>query len=372
MTKSFSIYLDFIRFSAAFVVLLWHSRPLYDFNLTISNYGHEAVIVFFILSGFVIAYVTDTKEKTLKDYAISRAARIYSVAIPAIIITALVDFSGYTLINSNAYSEGYQAWDYAGIRIISSLLFTNELWILSTQLFSNVPYWSLNYEVWYYIAFAILTFVKGYKRWLFFGAVCLFVGPKIFLLMPVWWLGVYIYQSEYWRNISIASAIALFLFSIYGVYLYSAYNIDGWGSHYLMTVVGPEWHREFAFSRYFITDYYLGAVIAAHFIAVRKISLYFAHIFNTIEKPVRILAGSTFTLYLLHQPLLWFFYALFYTENPSLEIFILIVSLTFATAFLIALVTEQKKHLWKKWITRLYNFCEQRIVHRRLFRRILR
>jgi peptidoglycan/LPS O-acetylase OafA/YrhL len=368
MTKSFSIYLDFIRFSAAFVVLLWHSKPLYEFDLTISGYGHEAVIVFFVLSGFVIAYVTDTKEKTLKDYAISRAARIYSVAIPAIIITALVDFSGYTL-NNGAYPEAYRAWDHSGIRIISSLLFTNELWTLSTQLFSNVPYWSLNYEVWYYVAFAILTFVNGFKRWLIFGGVCLFIGPKIFLLMPVWWLGVYVYQSEYWRNISIVSAFLLFSLSIFGLYLYMAYNIGGWGSDYLLAIVGPDLHQEFAFSRYFITDYYLGLVIAAHFVAVRKISQNCANIFNMIEKPVRIFAGSTFSLYLLHQPLLWFFYAVFYAESLSLETFILIVSLTFAASFLIALVTEQKKHLWKKWITRIYNFCEQKIVYRLLLLR---
>lgn len=371
MTKSFSIYLDFIRFSAAFVVLLWHSKPLYDFDLTISNFGHEAVIVFFVLSGFVIAYVTDTKETAFKDYAISRAARIYSVAIPAIIITALVDFSGYTL-NSNAYSESYQAWDYPLIRVASSLLFTNELWILSTQLFSNVPYWSLNYEVWYYIAFAVLTFVSGFKRWIIFAAVCIFVGPKIVLLMPVWWLGVYIYQSEYWKNISIAFATFLFCLSIFGLYLYVVYNIGEWGSSYLKSLVGEERHHEFAFSRYFITDYYLGLVIAAHFVAVRKISLYCTDIFNSVEKPIRLLAGSTFSLYLLHQPLLWFFYAILYAEALSFETFILIVSLTFVASFLIALVTEQKKHIWKKWITVGYNYCERKILTRLPFNKTVR
>ncbi|MCB1936383.1 MAG: acyltransferase [Nitrosomonas sp.] len=368
MPRSFSIYLDFIRFSAAFVVLLWHARPLYEFNLAISSYGHEAVIVFFVLSGFVIAYVTDTKEKTFKSYAISRAARIYSVAIPAIIITALVDFSGYTL-NSNAYAEGYKAWDYAGIRVISSLLFTNELWWFSTQLFSNVPYWSLNYEVWYYFAFAILTFVTGLKRWLFFGVICLFLGPKIILLMPVWWLGVYVYQSAYWKNISIAFAWILFCFSLYGVYCYATYSIGAWGSNLLKDIVGPERHHEFAFSRYFITDYYLGLVIAAHFVAVRRICENYVNLFNAVEKPIRMFAGSTFSLYLLHQPLLWFFYAIFYAETLSFELFMLVVSLTVVTSFLVALVTEQKKHVWKKWIVQGVNYSEEKIINKLFFRK---
>lgn len=190
--------------------------------------------------------------------------------------------------------------------------------------------------------------------------------------MPVWWLGVYVYQSEYWRNISITGAFLLFLLSIFGLYLYMAYNIGGWGSDYLLAVVGPDLHQEFAFSRYFITDYYLGLVIAAHFISVRKISHTCANSLNLIERPVRTLAGSTFSLYLLHQPLLWFFYAVFYAENPSFETFMLIVTLTLTASFLIALVTEQKKHLWKRWIIRIYNFCEQKIVNRLLLRKTLR
>lgn len=190
--------------------------------------------------------------------------------------------------------------------------------------------------------------------------------------MPVWWLGVYVYQSEYWRNISIATAFLLFLLSIFGLYLYMAYNIGGRGSDYLLAIAGPDLHKEFAFSRYFITDYYLGLVIAAHFVAVRKISHNCANIFNRVEKPIRILAGSTFSLYLLHQPLLWFFYAVFYAESLSFATFMLIVSLTLIASFLIALVTEQKKHIWKKWIILIYNFCEQKIVHRLLPRKVRR
>jgi peptidoglycan/LPS O-acetylase OafA/YrhL len=47
-----------------------------------ADYGRTAVLVFFVLSGFVIAWVTDTREHTLVEYGLSRVARLYSVVIP--------------------------------------------------------------------------------------------------------------------------------------------------------------------------------------------------------------------------------------------------------------------------------------------------
>jgi peptidoglycan/LPS O-acetylase OafA/YrhL len=53
--------------------------------------GAEAVDVFFVLSGFVIGYATDSRERTPLTYAINRLARIYSVAIPALAATFILD-----------------------------------------------------------------------------------------------------------------------------------------------------------------------------------------------------------------------------------------------------------------------------------------
>src|SRR6516162_6232405 len=97
MTNALSLYLDALRFGAAFVVfvshyvserytggLFWQSMP----------YGRTAVLVFFVLSGFVIAWVTETRERSLEEYVLSRAARLYSVIVPAFIITAAVNYLG--------------------------------------------------------------------------------------------------------------------------------------------------------------------------------------------------------------------------------------------------------------------------------------
>lgn len=53
MNKSFSIYLDLVRFTAACLVYLWHSnkRLLMVDVPPAASFGHSAVVVFFVLSG---------------------------------------------------------------------------------------------------------------------------------------------------------------------------------------------------------------------------------------------------------------------------------------------------------------------------------
>ena len=45
--------------------------------------GNDAVMVFFVLSGFVIAYTVDRGETRASDYALARLVRMYSLALPA-------------------------------------------------------------------------------------------------------------------------------------------------------------------------------------------------------------------------------------------------------------------------------------------------
>src|SRR3954451_14311241 len=84
MSPALSVYLDLIRFAAAVVVVLSHSWLILFPGLPLHWPGPGAVIVFFVLSGFVIALVTDARDRTLTDYALSRLSRLWSVAIPVL------------------------------------------------------------------------------------------------------------------------------------------------------------------------------------------------------------------------------------------------------------------------------------------------
>lgn len=94
MQRSFSLYLDIIRLAAAVVVYLTHSGLIVDGKVFLGAYGHSAVVVFFVLSGYVIAYVTDQKETDWRTYTASRVSRVYSVAIPALVVTLVADAIG--------------------------------------------------------------------------------------------------------------------------------------------------------------------------------------------------------------------------------------------------------------------------------------
>src|SRR5450432_3847495 len=94
ISPHFSDYLDLIRFGAAVAVFLRHIRSdiFGPWLWQMRGYGHTAVIAFFVLSGFVIAYTCGSgKHSDLRDFAVSRLARLYSVIVPAILLTIAID-----------------------------------------------------------------------------------------------------------------------------------------------------------------------------------------------------------------------------------------------------------------------------------------
>jgi peptidoglycan/LPS O-acetylase OafA/YrhL len=87
MNRELSLYLDICRFCAAAMVFLGHVSDHQwsgGFLWQIGGFGEDAVAVFFVLSGFVIGYVSDARENAASSYTASRLARLWSVAVPAL------------------------------------------------------------------------------------------------------------------------------------------------------------------------------------------------------------------------------------------------------------------------------------------------
>jgi peptidoglycan/LPS O-acetylase OafA/YrhL/predicted ATP-grasp superfamily ATP-dependent carboligase len=350
MNRSFSIYLDMVRILSALAVVLYHSnlRLLSADKLPFSNHGHAAVIVFFVLSGYVISHITATRENTPLEYWSSRLARFYSLALPVVLLTPLLDHLGEAM--APQFYAGRTTHDLAWLRIATSLAFLNEAWTLSIMSFSNVPYWSLCYEFWYYVLFAILTFTRGRKRLLWCGAAMLLIGPKILLLAPVWAAGVVLHRWTALQCVSLGGGIALLIASVAAYALFHHAGLTEAGSAWLRQIIGAHWHQQLAFSRYFITDYLLALIVAGHFVGVRAVAMAAALPLESIAAPVRALAAYTFSIYLLHQPLIQFYAALF-NGDPSGPGFYLITMLAvFASIFAIGSLTERQRHHWRRAI----------------------
>jgi peptidoglycan/LPS O-acetylase OafA/YrhL len=95
-SKGFSLYLDLMRVSAALAVVLYHAAFRQNGGdwFHPGTIGPDAVTVFFVLSGLVISYVVDTKESSPQLYISSRLARLWSVLMPALALTYLINLFG--------------------------------------------------------------------------------------------------------------------------------------------------------------------------------------------------------------------------------------------------------------------------------------
>ena len=366
MNKPTSIYLDFIRFLAAVTVFFVHAN--YD-RFTgglpvlwrLKDFGNDAVMVFFVLSGFVIAYVSDQKEKTLKDYFVSRFARLYSVAIPALILTLILDHIGLRL-DFGMYDGGWFQSDRPAWRLASNALFINELWFTSVRPFSNGPFWSLGYEFWYYAIFAAACYIKSPLKYLLVLALCLFIGPKILILFPVWLLGVLVYYVIKHKPLPELAGWVMFAGSLM---LYTFFRIDGYRD-FLYGITASYINLDFMqymlkWSQEFLSSYIIGVLVAIHFIGAATIAPRLAPLLLASEKPIRYLAGFTFATYLFHYPLLQFFAAVAsYFDNQSVRNAIMIFG-SMAVIWALGTITERRKADIKNWILFWYELFARKV-----------
>lgn len=352
MKKEFSIYLDLVRFTAALMVVIYHSnvRLLTTEKLPLGEHGHAAVIVFFILSGYVISYITSSKESEPLDYWSNRFARFYSLVIPAVLLCPLLDLAGEAL--SPQYYVDKTTHTFAWLRILTSLLYLNQIWTLSIISFSNVAFWSLCYEMWYYVMFAIIIYTRGKKRFWLTAAAMLLLGPKIMILAPLWALGVLLHRSERHFKLAEGHSWTLFLISWPLYALFQHFDLSEYGSLLLLKWVGPKLHNEATFSKYFLTDYPLALIISANFIGFRGIAHRFSATLLPLEKIIRWLSSYTFPLYLLHQPLLQFFSAVFNGDPVHKLFFVQVISTTLVSIILIGTLTERIRPSFRTWIHR--------------------
>ena len=296
MTNALSLYLDALRFGAAFAVFLSHYSAgrisgglFWQFDG-----GRTAVLVFFVLSGFVIAWVSDTRERTLEAYALSRVARLYSVIVPAFVMTAVLDSIGKAIDPRLYGTEWGHSMAHPVIDYAVSALFLGESWTIRVLPGFNVPYWSLNYEAWYYVLFAAAIFLRGRPRVAVVIVAALLAGPRILCLLPVWLIGVAAWR---WRaELPPQLGRPLVFLCLAGFIALQAF-----GGQQLFWHPSGEWLPP-DFSAY---DFVLGALVALFIVGLANVPLPMPK--ARFERLVRGLAGTSFGLYLLHYPLLNFF-----------------------------------------------------------------
>jgi peptidoglycan/LPS O-acetylase OafA/YrhL len=222
--------LDLVRGGSAVLVLVAHVRAFFfkDFA-ELSDPGvidkafyfftslhHQAVMVFFVLSGYFVGGTVCAQisrgQFSLKRYAVARLSRLWTVLVPALILTAVCDGIGRAVAPA-AYEGLLRTLFMSGPTPevpadLSAWTFVGNLFFLQTVEMpvygSNGPLWSLANEFWYYVLFPLCALVIvnfrgkplkamgwaimfcGLVSWL--PSALVFHGGIWLLGVAVWWL----------------------------------------------------------------------------------------------------------------------------------------------------------------------------------------
>jgi peptidoglycan/LPS O-acetylase OafA/YrhL len=151
--------LDLLRLFAVFAVLLFH----YGFRgavadgftevslpglVPVAKYGYLGVQLFFIISGFVIAY--SAEGRTASAFAVARAARIY----PTFVLCMTVTFLLALMIGAPRFEASITQW-LANLIVVSPAL---------KQPFMDGAYWSIVYEITFYGWVFLLLLFNLFRR----------------------------------------------------------------------------------------------------------------------------------------------------------------------------------------------------------------
>jgi peptidoglycan/LPS O-acetylase OafA/YrhL len=245
------------------------------------------VVIFFVLSGYVICHAA-RPELGLAGYAQHRIARILPVALVAILFSlCIAPFVDNHVVRNSGPAE--LSWE----SIVFNLFFLGQSWT-DVQLWFNAPYWSLNYEVWYYVIFALWFYRRSYALVILAALVA---GPRILLLFPVWLLGVGLHR---WMG-KISPRYAPWLFGLTLIAGLAFFGLDaGVRIREAMRGVWPDGVRLLKGSNQFVGDFMLGLIVSLNFLAAGSMNL---NVLRKLEKPIRFLASVTFSAYIFHLPL---------------------------------------------------------------------
>jgi len=324
VSKNRIIFLDYLRVFAFLSVLIGHKlfaeisniinlypsthitqQYLINFFSSMFQGGGAGVIVFFMISGYIILHVINYENPV--EFIIKRFFRIYPLLILAIILEAILWYS----LNS-------QPINYSNILLQASLFGD----------FFNTPYslagveWTLRVEIIFYLLMAVVSFFGLQNRG--YTLLALFLVVTIFLksLAP--------FPSELFVGYFTIYFPFLFLGSV--IYLFEQKKIN------LISLV---LFVMFIFQNYFnMIDEFQKAWLTSNFALVGFILFIIIWLnknkFNNIylNKYVIFASTLTYSVYLFHN-YLWFFIAEYFKVENKLIIFLILIIFCFIVVQLI-------------------------------------
>jgi peptidoglycan/LPS O-acetylase OafA/YrhL len=313
-----------------------------------SHWGNTAVSIFFVLSGYVIAFVLQTRERSFLEYSASRFGRLYSVVLPALLLTVVCDHFG-----SLNDPQIYQGWPAANSpRVLLTAVFANRIWLVNLshgfEPGTDAPFWSLSFEVVYYAAIAVLIFLQGWTRVLAAIALVAIAGPTILILAPLWFAGYALFHwAGFIRLNRIAASIAFIVGLVMCLTSFRFEHLRTMLDHPILDPIeAPEIHYHqlgLLVSRYAAA---FGFVL--NLLGFIHLSDLLAPAFERFQKLLRSLGSLTFPLYLFHFPLLLFLASFSIWPRASLANQLWLIGATFVFVGTVGVLCERSKVFYKR------------------------
>src|ERR1700744_2557775 len=338
-----SFALDLLRVFAAELVCLFHAIAFFRVEWLhgpktppLQNFG---VCVFFVLSGFLIAYTLTNKSQDPRygflDYLIDRVARIYSGWVPALIFVVVVD---QALVKAGVYGTGRDR--IFGTFIGNLLMFQQYTGVyakhFSVPIFgSGGPFWTLSVEFHIYLLVGAAFFMlRGAKAWLLLPIALVYGQLPVvhlmgFALFTLWLAGF---------------AAAFILFN-------SAARVSTtvW---FIICVLSSAWLGFRIFPNHDPYDPELYPWLVISFTAFIGLATQTRVTIGPnkgwLTKTVRFMADYSFTLYLIHYTIM--FAATKFMTLGHFRSALLLVVVANLSAIVIAIPTEMQHRRLAKWL----------------------
>ncbi|MEE4454460.1 acyltransferase [Novosphingobium resinovorum] len=352
LTRNLSVFLDLLRLVAALLVLVAHAGEIYRMGLP-AMLGHsakEAVAVFFVLSGFVIGFVTHCKERDWKAFAKARALRLYSV-VPLSVALIIGCYQIGSAANPAVYDAAVGGQPSL-LAILRYLTFTNEIWFDRAIVGTAAPFWSLGFEVAYYVWFAVLIYGRGRWRWGLMGLWLLVFGPRIALALALWLIGAAAWTvvSRGFRVGPIRGGLVL------AAIAFVAFGWRRWCAFVAMPLFewGPLPALAMSMGYYLALCILVAAAIAVFAACTGERSIWPP----VLEKVIRFCAGASFTIYIAHLPVMVLILAIWPGAAGSFTGGAVATCITVIAMLILAEFGERRKGIYKSFASSLVKNVE--------------
>jgi len=298
--------LEAIRGFAAFYVLLHHiSSNHLNLKRTIVGFpfrfGLEAVLIFFVLSGFVICYShqdTSGGGDNFKTYFIKRTRRIYPIFILSMIVA-------YAVACISAH-----AWAPVDFRQLLGNIFMVQNYPTQPGTFcvgfaDNIPLWSLSFEWWFYMMFYPINrwVPRSTQKFLVIaigvaGLILNQLHPNsaylYLIFFIIWWTGVEL-AHEFRKTGDISFSQQKVTAALVGVPLFW-YTVAMWQWHQQGHSLDLNNYPLWNFRYFLMTPVLLGAIFVWRQIRFAGFDRTFGYF--------RRLGAISFALYVFHYPII--------------------------------------------------------------------